>query len=106
MFSVARGNGLLGAAGSDEMATAREERIDAAAAPADGYDVGAAFGEHAIEWWVFDGTRLVPAAPEQAALLTRVHDALPGQARPRASIWRGVWHHLLPIRRQGKFGRS
>jgi hypothetical protein len=79
------------------MATIQEQRIDAAAAPADDYDVGAAFGEHAIEWWVYDGTRLVPAAPEQAALLTRMQDG--GSLRARQRLWRrrpsrAAWRRL------------
>ena len=32
-------------------------------------DVEDAFGAHDIEYWVWSGTKLVPASPEQAALL-------------------------------------
>jgi hypothetical protein len=71
------------------MATISERRGTPAGAPADDYDVGAAFDAHAIEWWIYDGARLVPAPPEQAALLTRLHDGAPRAACHRPGRWRG-----------------
>ncbi len=65
--------------------------VEAAGALAGEYDVGAAFGEHAIEWWMYDGARLVPAPPEQAAMLSHLHDAPRRLAHVGASGWRGVW---------------
>jgi hypothetical protein len=38
-------------------------------------DVEDAFGEHDIEYWVWSGNRLVPATPEQTALI-REREAL------------------------------
>lgn len=38
-----------------------------------------AFGHHAIEYWVWSGTRLVPASPEQVAIL-REYEAMTGLA--------------------------
>ncbi len=38
-------------------------------------EVEDAFGEHNIEYWVWQGRKLVPASPEQAALL-REHEAM------------------------------
>jgi hypothetical protein len=29
------------------------------------YDVGEAFGDHNIEYWIYDGQRLVPASPDE-----------------------------------------
>jgi hypothetical protein len=81
------------------MATTRKTDTGAVSAVAgdhdeydDEYDVGAAFGEHAIEWWVYDGARLVPASAEQAAMLSRLHDR---PARPHARGRRNVMHRRL-----------
>ncbi|HEV2235074.1 MAG TPA: hypothetical protein VGR57_00300 [Ktedonobacterales bacterium] len=62
------------------MATISERHGTAPDAPAGDYDTGDAFGAHDIEWWVYDGVRLIPAPPEQAALLTRLHDG-PSRAK-------------------------
>jgi hypothetical protein len=45
------------------------------------YDVGDAFGEHNIEYWIYDGTRLVPASPAQAEQLRDL------DARRRLELW-------------------
>jgi hypothetical protein len=72
------------------MTTIRREDSIAAAAPANDYDVGAAFGEHNIEWWVYDGTRLIPAPPAQVELFSRLHDH-----PPRSLLRRGRWHRIM-----------
>ncbi len=35
----------------------------------DAYDVGEAFGDHDIEYWIYGGRRLVPASPDEAERL-------------------------------------
>jgi hypothetical protein len=72
------------------MTTIRREDAGATAAPASDYDVGAAFDEHDIEWWVYDGTQLVPAPPAQAELFSRLHDR-----PPRQLVQRGRWHGIM-----------
>jgi hypothetical protein len=53
-------------------------------------DVEDAFGEHDIEYWVWSGKKLVPASPEQAALL-REHEAL-----LRLAQWRSLQEGARP----------
>jgi hypothetical protein len=64
--------------------------IEIAGAPTGEYDVGAAFGEHAIEWWVYDGARLVPASAEQADMLSRLHATPTRRGRGRFRRWRAL----------------
>ena len=45
------------------------------------YDVGEAFGEHDIEYWIYDGKRLVPASPDEAERLREL------EAWPRLTRW-------------------
>jgi hypothetical protein len=80
---------------SGDMATSDDVKVGVIDIPADDYDVGAAFGDHAVEWWVHDGTRLVPATPEQAALLSRLHDRAPLPARHHPRRWRAFAGRLL-----------
>jgi hypothetical protein len=72
------------------MATIGKMGIAAAGATTDEYDVGAAFGEHAIEWWVYDGAQLVPASEEQASILSRLYATPPRRGRGRARRWRAL----------------
>jgi hypothetical protein len=63
------------------------------------YDVGEAFGDHDIEYWIYDGVRLVPATPDEIAAL-REHEAerrivcLKRHAWRSPSRWRRIWTRL------------
>lgn len=60
------------------------------------YDVGGAFGEHDIEYWVYDGKRLVPASPDEAERLREL------EAWPRLTRWQEQQRsraRLLALRR-------
>jgi hypothetical protein len=72
------------------MTTIGEMGIEAAATTTDEYDVGAAFGEHAIEWWVYDGAQLIPASAEQADMLSRLYATPPRRSGRRARRWRAL----------------
>lgn len=53
------------------------------------YDVGDAFGEHDIEYWIYNGTRLVPASPDETERL-REYDAW-----PRLALWQARERHQM-----------
>jgi hypothetical protein len=76
------------------MAMIDEPHGAAADAPPGEYDVGVAFGAHDIEWWVYDGTRLVPAPPEHAALFSHLHDHPPLPVFRRRGRWLRIMDHL------------
>lgn len=42
-----------------------QRKLEREGSEEDAYDVGDAFGEHNIEYWVYDGTRLIPASPDE-----------------------------------------
>lgn len=42
-----------------------QRKLEREGSEEDAYDVGDAFGEHNIEYWIYDGKRLVPASPDE-----------------------------------------
>ena len=84
------------------MATSDDVKVAAIDIPAGDYGVGAAFGDHAVEWWVHDGVRLVPASPEQAVLLSRLHDRAPLPIRRHPRRWRAFARRLLVASARGR----
>jgi hypothetical protein len=63
----------------------------------DTYDVGEAFGAHTIEYWVYDGTRLIPASPDEQEQLreweqrSRLAQWTAGERRGRVRARRRPW---------------
>lgn len=62
------------------------------------YDVGEAFGEHNIEYWVYDGRRLIPASPDEQERLREWAQRsrlemwkAEERRRERAQAWRQPW---------------
>lgn len=63
-------------------------------------DVEDAFGEHDIEYWVWSGNRLVPAMPEQIAI---IHER---EALSRLRAWTASENQRTRERvRRARFGR-